>query len=60
MIQRKKLNMQFESVRCASRYIQKTYHSNINVNNIRVSINDLLKGKKQTSIYDYGWSYISK
>lgn len=55
-----KLNMQFESVRYASRYIQKTYHSNVNTGTIKVSIADLLKGKKQTSIYDYGWSYINK
>ena len=54
-----KLNMQFESVRYASRYIQKTYYSNINVDTIRVSINDLIAGRKQTSMYDYGWSYIN-
>ena len=55
-----KLNIHFESVNCASRYIQKTYHSNTNVGTIKVSIHGLLKGKKQTSIYDYGWSYTNK
>lgn len=55
-----KLNMQFESVRYASRYIQKTYHSNTNVETIKVSIHGLLKGRMQTSIYDYGWEYIDK
>lgn len=55
-----KLNMKFESVRYASRYIQKNYYSKVDVQSIKVSISDLLKGRKQTSIYDYGWSYINK
>lgn len=56
----KKLNMQFESVRCASRYIQKTYHSNINVGTIKTGICSLLKNKTNKSKFDYGWSYINK
>lgn len=55
-----KLDIKFESIKSASRYIQKTYYSNVNVDSIRVYIRDLLKGRKQTSIYDYGWSYINK
>lgn len=55
-----KLNMQFESVRCASRYIQENYYSKVDVQSIKVSINDLIAGRKQTSMYDYGWSYINK
>jgi len=52
--------MKFESVRCASRYIQEHYHLNSSTDSIKVCINDLLKGRKIDSVYNYGWSYINK
>ena len=55
-----KLDKEFESVRCASRYIQEHYHLNSSTDSIKVCINDLLKGRKIDSVYNYGWSYINK
>ena len=56
-----KLDMKFESINSASRYIQKTYYSN-NVNSIVISvtIGKLLLNQIKKSKFDYGWSYINK
>ena len=56
-----KLDMKFESINSASRYIQTHYFEN-NVNSIVISnaIGKLLSNKLTTSIYDYYWSYINK
>ena len=55
-----KLDIKFESIRSASIYVKEHYFNNSTVNSISATINDLIAGRKQTSIYDYGWSYINK
>ena len=55
-----KLDIKFESIRSASIYIKEHYFNNSTINSISTTISNLIAGKKQTSIYDYGWSYINK
>lgn len=54
----KKLDMRFESGVDAAKYIQSIYFENTELEHLKKGISDLLKGRRQTSIFDYGWSYI--
>ena len=56
----KDLDIKFESTRSASIYIKEHYFNNSKVDSISKTINNLLKGRRQTSIFDYGWSYINE
>ena len=56
----KKLDMQFESLTEAAKYIQNNYFSDIKLEYLKTGICSLLKNKTNKSIYDYGWSYINK
>ena len=55
-----KLDIKFESIRSVSIYVKEHYFNNSTVGSISATINDLIAGRKQTSMYDYGWSYINK
>lgn len=54
-----KLVMQFESIRSASIYVKEHYFNNSTVGSISSTITDLIAGRKQTSMYDYGWEIIN-